>query len=136
MNLDTLKSVRTVWFYPSHPCSKVSQLSFKWDLLSLWFSHEGKQDVNESLASLHTVRRWMGLGEQEMGLWERIKGMQILLNASQTLTRSWPMSHWGCITCGFPQMTHRYPQYYTCLTLIFPHTMFSSLCMLTEVERE
>lgn len=46
------------------------------------------------------------LGKRYMGLLKGIKGMQVLLSASQTPSRSQPMNRWGQLAYRSPLLAH------------------------------
>lgn len=46
-----------------------------------------------------------------------------------------PVSLWGGLICGFPQVTHGCPQQFASLTNTHPHPVASSLCVIPTMIR-
>ena len=58
---------------------------------------------------------------------EGIKGMQILLETLQTPSGSLPMSCWGHLACGVPQLAHGHPLCLAYFTHTAPYPVVGSL---------
>ena len=161
MTLDTSEWVGgTVWLFACHPSPKGAQRRAKKELhLPVIYPTRKKGEcVSEHLVSpivwdtakgvrfALTPSRVLdqkfcyreggskSLGEWQIGILKDIKGTWIL-TVWQISLRSSPMSSWECLTSGFPQMSHRHPQWSICLTIhrTSHSSLARSMCTLSMV---